>query len=655
MDNKHILNLSKLCRLCGSKIQITRGYPSAKLVLDFKKEFQQINVDIDKDVYNVHPTKLCNKCYLKLHRWRKEKGEDTSNRSSLVFEFKEHSDNECIICERKPGRPAKSVKIVESSETFDIEEAAKKFGFYSFVDSSLPRNKYFGMLKNMNGSLVNVKTITVLPNGHWTLSLFNKKLDFLPKPVSNLPNVINSNTSALIFSAISNHALCEGNSDYPDIVNFKIDKAKPEHFKSVQNEDIAFIQNFNLESWNDFSTIRHRDCFLLVKDKLRCDVCSKYRANLNVLRGRIQKESNKSQFTNDRYLSKDELLQKLKDLELEKKKSYQKISGLTHAIRNNIKEHGICADEETYNIVKEAMEKEMCPFAKDSPQFLLWEQQKLQSSLKNSKAMSWHPLIIRWCLSIYLKSPSTYKHLRTSPFLFLPCKNTLLNYINFTDPGCGFNIDVISRLVQHVKFDEINEFEKNVSLIFDEMKIKSGVVFSKTTGKLVGFCEMGEINDEIEKFSKAMESQAATEKQFLEPGSDRNIAKYVIVFMVRGIFSNLQYAFGHFAGEGFDSDQIFPCALEAIRILESIGLCVRAITADGSSPNRNYFNLHKLENQENVKDGVVYWTYNPWAPLRKIYFICDVPHLIKTTRNNIENSHGNLNTRNLMVSLNIFF
>ena len=256
-------------------------------------------------------------------------------------------------------------------------------------------------------------------------------------------------------------------------------------------------------------------------------------------------------------------------------------------------------------------------------------------------------------MSIYLKSPSTYNYLRTSPFRFLPCKNTLLNYINFTDPGCGFNIDVISRLVQQVECDEINELEKNVSLVFDEMKIKSGLVFSKTTGKLVGFCEMGEINDEIEKFIKAMESQAATEKQSLEPGSDRNIAKYVIVFMVRGIFSNLQYAFGHFASEGFDSDQIFPCALEAIRILESIGLCVRAITADGASPNRKSFNLHKLENQENVKDGVVYWTY-PWAPLRKIYLICDVPHLIKTTRNNVENSHGNLNTRNLMVSLNIF-
>ena len=82
---------------------------------------------------------------------------------------------------------------------------------------------------------------------------------------------------------------------------------------------------------------------------------------------------------------------------------------------------------------------------------------------------------------------------------------------------------------------------------------------------------------------------------------------------------------------------------------------MRAITADGGSPNRKYFNFHKLENQENVKDDVVYWTYNPWTPLRKIYFICDVQHFIGTITINIEKSHGSLNTRNFMVSLKIIF
>ena len=53
----------------------------------------------------------------------------------------------------------KVTKKCENSSKFgniDIEEAAKKFGFYAFVDSSLPHNKYFGTLKNINVSLVNI-------------------------------------------------------------------------------------------------------------------------------------------------------------------------------------------------------------------------------------------------------------------------------------------------------------------------------------------------------------------------------------------------------------------------------------------------------------------------------------------------------------------
>ena len=40
---------------------------------------------------------------------------------------------------------------------------------------------------------------------------------------------------------------------------------------------------------------------------------------------------------------------------------------------------------------------------------------------------------------------------------------------------------------------------------------------------------------------------------------------------------------------------------------------------------------------------------------RKVYFICDVPHLIKTTRNNLENSQWNKKTRNLLVYIYPFY
>ena len=101
----------------------------------------------------------------------------------------------------------------------------------------------------------------------------------------------------------------------------------------------------------------------------------------------------------------------------------------------------------------------------------------------------------------------------------------------------------------------------------------------KTIGKLVDFTEMGEINDEMEKFGRLCvrvveteiekqieekESKSAGKKEKDSWERERHLAKYVIVFLVRGLFTKLCYPFGHFA-----SEQIFPCAHEAVRILES--------------------------------------------------------------------------------------
>ena len=57
-----------------------------------------------------------------------------------------------------------------------------------------------------------------------------------------------------------------------------------------------------------------------------------------------------------------------------------------------------------------------------------------------------------------------------------------------------------------------------------------------------------------------------------------------------------------------------------------------SLTCDGASPNRGFFKLHT--NEDNIKHGVVYRTKNIYAPDgRYIYFISDVLHLIKTSRN----------------------
>ena len=81
----------------------------------------------------------------------------------------------------------------------------------------------------------------------------------------------------------------------------------------------------------------------------------------------------------------------------------------------------------------------------------------------------------------------TYDHLRSTGFLELPHRTTLNQYTNFTDIGTGFNPDVIKRLYDDFKIDSYDEDNKMCVLIFDEMKIKSGLVFSKKTGKNLCF------------------------------------------------------------------------------------------------------------------------------------------------------------------------
>ena len=57
--------------------------------------------------------------------------------------------------------------------------------------------------------------------------------------------------------------------------------------------------------------------------------------------------------------------------------------------------------------------------------------------------------------------------------------------------------------------------------------------------------------------------------------------------------------------------------------LELHGLNVVTVTSDGAAPNRRLCEL------EEVSGDVVYKTKNPFRQGHDIYFICDVPHLLK--------------------------
>ena len=117
--------------------------------------------------------------------------------------------------------------------------------------------------------------------------------------------------------------------------------------------------------------------------------------------------------------------------------------------------------------------------------------------------------------------------------------------------------------------------------------------------------------------------------------------------MVRGIFFKLEFPYAHFATEGITADLLFPIVWEGVHQLESIGLKVICITADGASPNRKFFRMHRGSDSDT---SPTYKARNPFAKEERwVYFMSDAPHLIKTARNCWSHS-GWTGTRHMTVS-----
>ena len=264
--------------------------------------------------------------------------------------------------------------------------------------------------------------------------------------------------------------------------------------------------------------------------------------------------------------------------------------------------------------IEEVMNKNLnvSPFMK-----LFWEQQK--SSQNKGSGVRYHPMIIRFCLSIASKSASAYNELRSSNVLTLPSLRTLRDYKNAIRPTTGFNMEVIEELCKTT--ETLQSFQRFVVLSFDEMKIQQNLVFDKHSGELIGYVDLGD-----------------PEKNFSTFDNEDDLATHVMVYYVRGLASDLKFALGYFATRNIYSFQIMSTFWEAISILEyTCNLPVIAAVSDGASQNRTFYRMHSGLDDHPDAD-VVYKTVNLFAPDRYIYFIADAPHLVKTARNALYHS-----------------
>lgn len=230
-------------------------------------------------------------------------------------------------------------------------------------------------------------------------------------------------------------------------------------------------------------------------------------------------------------------------------------------------------------------------------------------------------------------SSCTYHALRSSGFLKLPSERTLRDYTHYFQNKPGFQDEVNQQLLEEVEKMKLLDERKYVGLLVDEMKVKEGLVYNKTTGEIVGFTSLGDINEQLQRLEQG--------------GEHPPVAKYILVLMVRGIMFKLEFPYAHFGTRGVTAELLHPIVWEAIRRLEASGLKVLFVTADGASVNRKFFRMHYDKSDPN---SFAYKARNPYsADNRWIYFIADPPHLMKTVRNCWSHS-GVSGTRHMQVS-----
>lgn len=216
---------------------------------------------------------------------------------------------------------------------------------------------------------------------------------------------------------------------------------------------------------------------------------------------------------------------------------------------------------------------------------------------KNPKGARYSKEVKHFALSLFLLGPKPYKKL--SRVIRLPSPSTLRKLTEHWKITPGFNEFMFKILKLRVPL--MSDKAKDCILCIDEMSIKSNLFYNVSRDVVVGF-------------------------EDLQNKRSTNIATSVLVTMVRGISHNWKQPISYFfTKNSVNAEDLKEIIVETIRKLKGIGLNVLAVTSD-QGPN-----FYKL-----VKNGLKLTLEKPYFVVDEsnIFYLFDVPHLLKSTRNN---------------------
>lgn len=215
-------------------------------------------------------------------------------------------------------------------------------------------------------------------------------------------------------------------------------------------------------------------------------------------------------------------------------------------------------------------------------------------------------------LSLYYKSPSTYKFMRRNKII-LPGESTVRRWLNSISYLTGFSPRYMEQI--QLKVSTMSYQEKKCTILLDEVNIMKAIEYNKTLDIIEGYEDLGNL------------------------GRTDKIGSHALVIMIRGLYINWKLPFCYFfTGNGIKGDNLVIILNECVQKLKDIGLLPSAVVCDQGSQNRRMFSL--------LGGTVTNPSINIYG--RKLTLIYDMPHLIKSLRNNLLD--GNIQIENNIIS-----
>lgn len=412
--------------------------------------------------------------------------------------------------------------------------------WYDHTSTDVDSIQVCKIVSGLNGPLLVTHSISVDSDRKWKVFVHGHEV-IKCSALSHIPLQLDKSSFAELLQLVNILNVCAGQPDSSFVVFADSRKGK---FIGKDGSTVAFVDRYapvNVNGETFSQTIRTSDCELLVRGQ-KCKSCTSYRRTLRTLYTRWSKRnsgdvSSSSSHTNVRYLNTPEKLAKITCLRKRVKTAEAEIVRLKQKVLELIQEKGEDVDgglhQDLSLIMQENTSDVHAAFPEGTFRRIFWDQQLENSKKSNSRQYRWHPVMIKWCLNLKLISSAAYYALGNSGFVTLPSERTLRDYTNYIKSVPGYQQEVIDMMRHESKCSELPESRRYVSILLDEMKVKEDIVYDKFSGDIIGFCNLGQINDDLMKAERDADVHPP-------------VAKQILAIMVRGIFFKFDFPLAHF-------------------------------------------------------------------------------------------------------------